>query len=81
MKDQVENFKLHGISAALVGEGQHDPEVTEDVKLGKYEAVFISPELILSPEWKKLIVSEHFNNLKCIVVDEAHCVTQWYVII
>lgn len=37
MKDQVVQSNNYGISAALVGEGQCDPKVTEDVKLGKYE--------------------------------------------
>jgi len=37
MKDQVESCTLLGISAALVGEGQDDPTVKQDAKLGKYE--------------------------------------------
>ncbi len=52
-------------------------------KKGNYQIIFISPEaLFVSTEWRNVLSSDVFrNNLVGFVIDEAHCVKKWLVII
>ena len=51
----------------------------EGVKLGHYQLVYFTPELLLdNKHWRRLLCSELYTNLlKGFVVDEAHCVKKW----
>lgn len=42
--------------------------------------VFMSPELATEQPWRELFSSSLFRGkLVLVAVDEAHCVTEWYV--
>ena len=81
MIDQTEKFKSWGIAAEFVGEVQQDLEVMRDVKQGQIQLLYISPESVLrNPQWREMLLSTVYQeNIVAVVVDEAHCVTQWYV--
>jgi superfamily II DNA helicase RecQ len=46
---------------------------------GAFTTVFTSPEAALTHGmWKRCFTSGFFHdNLKAIVIDEAHCITEW----
>ena len=53
MRDQVEQLKQFGFSAAAMGIGEECEEDEEKVRNGEYEIVFRSPESWLSKSWMK----------------------------
>lgn len=77
MKDQVDNLRTIGISAAYISSLLSDEEYIEvirNIKLGKYKIIYVAPERINSKNFLDLL-----SNIKIsmIGVDEAHCVSQW----
>ena len=69
------------MSAQFVGEAQCDPLAMEEVREGKAQLLFISPESLLSnPSWLDMLrTAVYQDNLSGFVVDEAHCVKKWLV--
>lgn len=69
--------------AAFVGSEQDDMAVNDAIFKGRYQLVFISPEsLIRNLRWREMLQSNVYQqNLVGLAIDEAHCVTKWYVIL
>lgn len=77
MKDQVDNLRDAGIRAACLHSGMSRPErrLTEDrLNLRKIKILYISPEKLARKEFHADL---RRWNVRLIVVDEAHCISQW----
>ena len=78
MQDQVTKMRRQGISAISLSEA-----VLNDVKLtsGCYTLVYSSPESLLNNEDTREIIGSRVYKERVfgIVVDEAHCISHWYV--
>lgn len=77
MKDQVENLKSKGIPALAVYSGMHFIEVKKTLQnaaFGSYKFLYVSPERL-----ETNLFLEFLPAIKpcLIVVDEAHCISQW----
>lgn len=77
MKDQADSLKAKGIPAEVCNSSQD--ELTQMKALsaavqGKIRLLFISPERAVSESFLRIFVKMKVNLL---VVDEAHCVSQW----
>lgn len=77
MRDQVENLKSRGLRAACIYSGMTTSEVSitmDNTIYGGVKFLYISPERLSS----ELFLSK-FKAVKVamIVVDEAHCISQW----
>lgn len=77
MKDQVDNLKRRGISAVMLNSGMTNRETRlawERLSNGKARFLYVSPEKLRNAffidELRRLPVN-------LIVVDEAHCISQW----
>lgn len=77
MKDQVENLVNKNIAAAALYSGLDFFEVNnilQKAEKGAYTFLYVSPERIESTMFQEYL--PHLN-ITTIVVDEAHCISQW----
>lgn len=77
MEDQVTGLKSKGIKACAVTSALGYREIDillNNAALGAYQFLYLSPERILSPLFKERLKQ---MPVKLIVVDEAHCISEW----
>lgn len=77
MSDQVENLKRIGVSAIALNSSLSASQ--KDLALHNasnhyYKLIYLSPESLQS---EKLLNRLSFLNVNFIVIDEAHCISQW----
>lgn len=77
MKDQVDNLRLRHIPAGCLHTGMTRAEINltlDKCRLGKYKILYLSPERLRSG---RFIGNVREWDVNLIVVDEAHCISQW----
>ena len=77
MKDQVEKLKSLGIKALSVHSGMSSYEIDialDNAVYGSYKFLYLSPERLGTELFR---VRVHKMNPAMLVVDEAHCISQW----
>jgi ATP-dependent DNA helicase RecQ len=79
MNDQVSSCTSMGISAVAVTRQNKSKQLFEDVTSGKYQVIYISPEMLIGTHtWRCTLQNNVYKNrLKAIIIDEAHCVKTW----
>ena len=77
MKDQVQNLSRRGIKALCVnaGMGRREVELTlNNAAYGDFKFLYVSPERLGTSLFRNYVQE---MNVSFIVVDEAHCISQW----
>ena len=77
MKDQVQNLNDKGIKALCVNAGMSRREVDltlNNAAYGDFKFLYVSPERLGTTLFRRYVRE---MNVSFIVVDEAHCISQW----
>lgn len=77
IKDQIQNLNARGMRALAVYSGMnyHQIDVALDNAIyGDYKFLYVSPERLQTPLFQERVQKMNINFL---VVDEAHCISQW----
>lgn len=77
MKDQVDGLRKHGIKAGYLHSGLRRGEmlsVLDNCTFGYFKLLYISPERLSNQLFLNRL---HTLDIALVVVDEAHCISQW----
>ncbi|HEY0484221.1 MAG TPA: ATP-dependent DNA helicase RecQ [Kofleriaceae bacterium] len=77
MQDQQDKLARSQIDAAKLDSTlsrSDERTVTDEIEQGEHELIYVTPERLENPEYLELLATAGVSRL---VVDEAHCISQW----
>ncbi|MFT3695964.1 MAG: ATP-dependent DNA helicase RecQ [Kofleriaceae bacterium] len=77
MKDQTDSLIEREVAVAKVDStltASEEREVSESIATGEAALVYVTPERLEHPEYVELLAE---RGVALVVIDEAHCVSQW----
>ena len=82
MTDQTRSLRSRGVKAAIMssmGGVEKDLLATADV-LERGSFLFCAPEAIVCGRWRESLEKPELSDrVVAVAIDEAHCVSKWYV--
>lgn len=79
MRDQVEAAHRAGVSAVTINSSNVTEwdDAVEALRQDRVDVLFISPERLTNPRFRDHVLGEVLKRVGMIVVDEAHCISDW----
>lgn len=79
MRDQVAAAARAGVVARTLNSGNVTEwsQVEEEIRAGSIDVLLISPERLTNPTFRENVLPHIMSRLGMIVVDEAHCISDW----
>lgn len=77
MKDQVDQLQAAGVAATFLNSSL-EPAAARSrlagLHRGEFRLLYVAPERLMLDNWKENLRAW---NVRCIAIDEAHCVSEW----
>jgi ATP-dependent DNA helicase RecQ len=79
MRDQIAAAQRAGVRAASLNSSNVTEwdSVLEDLRAGSLDVLLVSPERLNNPQFRDEVLPQLLSFLGLIVVDEAHCISDW----
>lgn len=79
MRNQIDAAERIGLRAATINSDNTDdwPEIERRFKAGLIDLLLISPERLSNDEFNKRVLQQSAQNIGLLVIDEAHCISDW----
>jgi ATP-dependent DNA helicase RecQ len=79
MRDQVRAAQRLGLRAEQYSSHNRDawPEIDAMLRSSALDVLFVAPERLASDDFRGLVGSSSLSNLGMMVIDEAHCISDW----
>ncbi|MER7079479.1 ATP-dependent DNA helicase RecQ [Saccharopolyspora kobensis] len=79
MRNQVEAAAAADVHAATINSANPEEwaDIEERVAAGEVDVLLVSPERLNNPDFRDTILPELTQNAGLLVVDEAHCISDW----
>jgi len=79
MRNQIAAAEALGIRATRIDSTNRDewPQLNEQVLADEYDALLVSPERLSNEEFVENLLLPIANRIGLLVVDEAHCISDW----
>lgn len=77
MIDQVSALTQAGVSAAFLNSAltqRQYEKALSNAEQGQYKIIYVAPERLSTPRFETFL---QYANIAAVIVDEAHCVSQW----
>lgn len=78
MQDQLSSLYRRGVSNATVLNSSLDADEYYDaiagIKCGRFKLIYVAPERLESPKFRQVLQE---LKISLLVIDEAHCISQW----
>lgn len=77
---QTERLCQWNLKAGFLGELQTDAGAKQEIIMGNVDILLVTPETIFDSEWRKVLSSATYQKrIRAVIIDEAHCISHWYV--
>lgn len=79
MRNQIAAAEKMGVKAATINSDNKDNwnDVKQDVISGNIDILLISPERLANQEFIQHVLGHIAENISLLVIDEAHCISDW----
>jgi len=79
INNQIQATNKFGLTARTINSNNKEEweETYKEISDNKIDILFISPERLANEEFNKKILNQTNNSIGMLVIDEAHCISDW----